>query len=45
MHPLTGRKCLLIPQDIRSEQGCQLIVDTFLANMGDKIDVLVNNAS
>lgn len=39
-----GRKCLLIPQDIRSEAGCAAIVTNFVKTFG-QIDTLVNNAS
>lgn len=41
---LTGRECILIPQDIRDEQGCNRIVETVVQKWG-RIDVLVNNAS
>jgi NAD(P)-dependent dehydrogenase (short-subunit alcohol dehydrogenase family) len=39
-----GRQCILIPQDIRDEHGCQRIIDTVVQAWG-RIDVLVNNAS
>jgi NAD(P)-dependent dehydrogenase (short-subunit alcohol dehydrogenase family) len=39
-----GRECLLIPQDLRSEEGCKRVVDVTVKAWG-KIDVLVNNAS
>ena len=39
-----SRECLLIPQDIRDEQGCNRIVETVVAAFG-RIDILVNNAS
>lgn len=39
-----GRKALLIPQDIREEEGCKRIVSTFVSTFG-QIDILVNNAS
>ncbi|ORX39170.1 putative oxidoreductase [Kockovaella imperatae] len=40
----TGQQCLLIPQDIRDEQGCNRIIETVVQAWG-RIDVLVNNAS
>lgn len=39
-----GQQALLIPQDIREEEGCNRIVDTVIREFG-AIDVLVNNAS
>jgi len=39
-----GQKALLIPQDIREEEGCKRIVSTFVSTFG-QIDILVNNAS
>jgi len=39
-----GRECLLIPQDLRSEEGCKRVVDIVVKAWG-RIDVLVNNSS
>ncbi|KAJ9122492.1 hypothetical protein QFC22_001920 [Naganishia vaughanmartiniae] len=39
-----GRECILIPQDIRDEQGCNRIIETVVQKWG-RIDILVNNAS
>jgi len=39
-----GRRCLLLPYDIRIEENCKKSVDETLATFG-KIDILVNNAS
>jgi NAD(P)-dependent dehydrogenase (short-subunit alcohol dehydrogenase family) len=39
-----GRECLLIPQDLRSEEGCKRVVDVVVKAWG-RIDVLVNNSS
>lgn len=39
-----GRRAVLAPGDIRSEETCQGIVDTAVAELGG-IDVLVNNAA
>lgn len=39
-----GRRCLLVPQDIRSKDGCEDIVKKVVAEFG-QIDILVNNAS
>lgn len=40
----TGQKCLLLPQDIRDEQGCIRVIDEVVRAFG-RIDILVNNAS
>ncbi|OCF37775.1 hypothetical protein I316_00902 [Kwoniella heveanensis BCC8398] len=39
-----GGQCLLFPQDIRDEQGCERVVQSVVQQWG-RIDVLVNNAS
>jgi len=39
-----GRECLLIPQDIRDEQGCNRVIEQCVQAWG-RIDILVNNAS
>ncbi|KAK4685083.1 hypothetical protein P7C73_g5077, partial [Tremellales sp. Uapishka_1] len=39
-----GRQCILLPQDIRDEEGCKRVIDTVVQAWG-RIDVLVNNAS
>lgn len=39
-----GRRCLLIPGDIRGEQFCQEAVEKTVAAFG-KLDILVNNAA
>jgi NAD(P)-dependent dehydrogenase (short-subunit alcohol dehydrogenase family) len=39
-----GRRCLLIPGDIRNEQFCQEAVQKTLDQLG-KLDILVNNAA
>ena len=39
-----GRKALLMPGDIRSEEFCQQVVDRTVEELG-RIDVLVNNAA
>jgi NAD(P)-dependent dehydrogenase (short-subunit alcohol dehydrogenase family) len=39
-----GQECLLIPQDIRDEQGCNRVIEQVVAAWG-RIDILVNNAS
>lgn len=44
MIEVTGRQCILIPQDIRDEQGCKNVIDTVVRQFG-RIDILVNNAS
>lgn len=40
----TGQQCLLLPQDIRDEQGCNRVIDEVVRAFG-RIDILVNNAS
>lgn len=42
--PVTGRECILLPQDIRDEQGCNRVIETVVQKWG-RIDILVNNAS
>ena len=42
-YPL-GRECILLPQDIRDEQGCNRVIETVVQRWG-RIDILVNNAS
>lgn len=39
-----GRQCLLYPQDIRDEAGCNRVIQS-VADAFGRIDVLVNNAS
>jgi NAD(P)-dependent dehydrogenase (short-subunit alcohol dehydrogenase family) len=39
-----GRECLLLPQDIRDEEGCKRVIKSVVDAWG-RIDVLVNNAS
>lgn len=39
-----GQECLLIPQDIRDEQGCNRVIEQVVQAWG-RIDILVNNAS
>ncbi|WVR04289.1 hypothetical protein IAU60_001289 [Kwoniella sp. DSM 27419] len=39
-----GGQCLLLPQDIRDEQGCNRVIEEVVKAWG-RIDVLVNNAS
>ncbi|WVQ97732.1 hypothetical protein IAU59_004846 [Kwoniella sp. CBS 9459] len=39
-----GGQCLLFPQDIRDEQGCERVIQSVVQQWG-RIDVLVNNAS
>jgi NAD(P)-dependent dehydrogenase (short-subunit alcohol dehydrogenase family) len=39
-----GRKCLLLPGDIRKEKQCEKIVSTTIKKLG-KLDILVNNAA
>ncbi|WWC67577.1 uncharacterized protein I206_101487 [Kwoniella pini CBS 10737] len=39
-----GGQCLLFPQDIRDEQGCNRVIESVVQAWG-RIDVLVNNAS
>ncbi|EIW68635.1 hypothetical protein TREMEDRAFT_31612 [Tremella mesenterica DSM 1558] len=39
-----GRQCLLFPQDIRDEAGCNRVIESVVKAWG-RIDVLVNNAS
>lgn len=39
-----GRQAILIPQDIRDEEGCKQLVKTVVDKWG-RIDILVNNAS
>lgn len=39
-----GRQCLLFPQDIRDEQGCNRVIQEVVQAWG-RIDILVNNAS
>jgi len=40
----TGQQCLLFPQDIREEAGCERVISSVVSAFG-RIDVLVNNAS
>ncbi|MFE5317640.1 SDR family oxidoreductase [Paenibacillus sp. NPDC056579] len=37
-----GRHCVLIPVDLRAEEGCRLVVDTAIRTYG-RLDILVNN--
>lgn len=39
-----GRKCILIPGDLRDSSNCKLVVDEAINNFG-KIDILVNNCA
>ncbi len=39
-----GRKCLLLPGNIREENYCKQIIDDTIAEFG-KLDILVNNAA
>lgn len=39
-----GRECILCPQDIRDEQGCNRVIEQCVLAWG-RIDILVNNAS
>jgi len=39
-----GRKCVLIPEDLRSEANCKRIIEKTVAELGD-IDVIVSNAA
>ncbi|TCZ69608.1 SDR family oxidoreductase [Flaviaesturariibacter aridisoli] len=39
-----GRRCLLLPGDIRRERHCQKIVDDTVKKLG-RLDILVNNAA
>lgn len=39
-----GRKCILVPGDIKSRQFCEAVVEQALAELG-RIDILVNNAA
>jgi len=39
-----GQQCLLLPQDIRDEQGCNRVIEQTVQAFG-RIDILVNNAS
>ncbi len=39
-----GRKCVLVPGDIRSSEHCRKIVDTAATELGG-LDILVNNAA
>jgi NAD(P)-dependent dehydrogenase (short-subunit alcohol dehydrogenase family) len=39
-----GRKAVILPGDIRSEEHCQKIIDTAVSELGG-LDILVNNAA
>src|SRR5690606_33947334 len=39
-----GRRCLLLPGDVASEDYCREAVDAVVAEFG-KLDILVNNAA